>query len=406
MAFTVGIDLTDEYIAVSTAQDTEAAVWPSVISRAKKEDVWEIGEDAYRNTLSGDAVITDHLLRLLSGKKSAAILGQDYTAVDLIGKLLGKALSEKCKTEDFSGIESLVIALSEPKKELMDGVFSAAVSIGIPGERVHITSHEEAFCHYVLACDKNVYANKVCLFDLGAESLHYFEFIEVRGVSRRSVICESAAREEGFHTDILTKDSGRELADRIMTETAKQCMDGQIISGVFLTGSGFDSTDWARDFLSYVCRRRRVLYEKGLFAEGARLLGEKDISGKAQAELVFCDTTIGAELSTEVSVGERKTKLILCPAGERWYGLSLHLEVLPRDEETISFTIAPYDQRKTKYKKEMPVPRIPGRPEGTTRTAVDLSFESAKSFTVTCTDLGFGELFPALGTVTRKEMEI
>jgi len=405
MPLCLGIDLTDDYIAIYEQGEETASVYPAVICREKKEDVWYIGEQAYRLALNGQGVMSDKLLKLLRKGGTSTIYHRSYTAGELVSKLLARVIEEKLRTDDFSAVDSVGVALHQPDHELMDRVRQCLCDAGIPQEKITMLTHEEAFIYYTLSRDKEIYSSMVALFDLSSESLSYYEFMMVRGVSRRTCVAEGEDIEEAFHTDILKKESGRTLGDKIITDVAKSRMEGRLFSAVILTGTGFDRTDWAQSFLSYVCRKRRVLVEQGLFAIGACMSGKEALEPEDDnACLIFCNSRIGAELSTEVTVGERKSRLILVPAGQRWYGLNVHFELIPHDQNYIDFQIEPFDTRSAKRVSRAVLEGFPSRPDRTTRIAVDLHFDRQDRADISIKDMGFGELYPASDRTVREEI--
>lgn len=407
MPLQLGIDLTDDYIAIYEQGEENAVVYPAVVCREKKEDVWYIGEVAYRMALSGQGVMSDKLLKLLRKNGTSTIYHRSYTAGELITKLLTKVIEEKIHTDDFSVIDTLGLALHSPDHVLMDQVRNCLADVEIPKEKTIMLTHEEAFVYYILSRPKELYSSMVSLFDLSNESLSYYEFMMVRGVGRRACVAEGEDIEDAFHTDILKKESGRTLGDKIITDVAKKRMEGKLVSAVLLTGTGFERTDWAQNFISYVCQRRRVLMEQGLFAIGACLGAESLLKPGGEEEcLIFCNSRIGAEVSTLVTVGERSSRLVLVPAGQRWYDLNVHVELIPKEQDYVELQVEPFDSRKSKQVCKTVLNGFPSRPDRTTRIALDLHFDKADRADLSVTDMGFGELFPASGTMLREEIRL
>jgi len=65
MSLNIGLDLCDDYISGYLHEDKLLLSAPAVVCREKKDDLWYIGEEAYRLALSGKGVLTDKLLSLL-----------------------------------------------------------------------------------------------------------------------------------------------------------------------------------------------------------------------------------------------------------------------------------------------------------------------------------------------------
>ena len=410
MGICAGIDLCDDHIAIRICGDDSVTVWPAVICREKKGEHWFVGEEAYRVALSGEGVMTDKLLKLLMKNGTSTVMRRQYTGAELITELFRKVLEEKTGVSDFSCIEKLCVTLHKPDAALFDKVKASVAACGLAEEKLLLISHEEAFIYYTLSQDRELYAGLVGMFDLSEETLSFYELMMVRGMSRPCVVAESRDVEEAFHTDILRKDPGKTLGDRIITDVAKRSMEGKAYSAVFLTGTGFDRIDWAQNFVGYVCLRRKVLQEKGLFAIGAAFAADDSLREETQfPELMFCDGRTTSEISMNVSIHERNSKLMLTKAGSRWYGLGAHIEVIPEDGDHVSFLVEPFD--KTKDRREVTASlgeasEIRSRPEKCTRVAVDMRFSSADRVEIRLTDLGFGELFPASGTEVTEELAL
>ncbi len=406
MPLTIGIDLCDDYITAYGSEDKVLLHVPAVVCREKKDDLWYIGESAYRMALSGKGVLTDRLLSLLKKGGTSTISRRSYTAEQLISRMLASVLWQILNGRDLSIVDRLVIALHKPEKDVMDAVMNAAESTGVERSRIRIISHAEAFAYYTLAQEKDLYSNMVGLFDLSDESLSYYRLKVMRGISRNSVIVEGTDLEEAFHIGILKKESGSELGDRIMTDAAKKCLGSDIFSSVFLTGRGFERTDWAKNFIAYICKRRRVMYEKGLFAIGAAELAEELFFGEEKPYLIFCDTRVAAEVSMDVMIREHRSRLILIPPGQYWYGAGAYAEVMPRGQDYLDIVVEPMDRRESSKAVRMRLDEFPKRPDRCTKIAVEVDFTDSEHLRIRLTDLGFGEIFPASGTVSEEVIHL
>lgn len=406
MPLTIGIDLCDDYITAYGSEDKILLHVPAVVCREKKDDLWYIGETAYRMALSGKGVLTDKLLSLLRKGGTSTIARRSYSAEQLISKMLASVLWQILNGRDLSIVDRLVIALHKPEKDIMDAVLNAAESSGVERSRIRIISHAEAFVYYTLAQEKELYSNMVGLFDLSDESLSYYRLKVMRGISRNSVVVEGTDLEEAFHIGILKNESGSELGDRIMTDAARKCLGNDIFSSVFLTGRGFERTDWAKGFISYICKRRKVMYEKGLFAIGAAELAEELFFGVEKPYLIFCDTRIAAEISMEVMIREHRSRLILIPPGQYWFGAGAYAEVMPRGQDHLDIQVEPMDRRESIRTVRISLADFPKRPDRCTKLAVEVGFTDAEHLKVRVTDLGFGEIFPSEGKTVEESIHL
>ncbi len=406
MALSVGLDLCDDYTIAYGYEDKSLVNVPTVICREKKDDLWYIGESAYRVALSGKGVLTDKLLSLLKKGGTSTIARKPYTAEQLLARLLAAVLWQLLNGRSLESIDRLVICLHTVERAELESVVNAAEAAGIDRSRITVISHSDAFVYYTMSQSKDMYTNMAALFDLSDESLSFYRMKAVRGMNRNSVVTEGMDLEESFRTGILKTEAGGELGDRIMTDAAKRCLGGDIYSSVLLTGKGFDRTDWAKNFLEFICRKRRVIYEIGLFAIGAAEYAAMLSSGKGVPYQIFSDTSIAAEISMQFSFGERSSKLILVPAGQAWYDAGAYVEVLPHGQDYIDIEIEPVDKFGVKKAARIRLDSFPKRPDRCTRTSVELNFSDADTMDVTVRDLGFGELFRAGDSVITEKVRL
>ena len=406
MSLNIGLDLCDDYISGYLYEDKLLLSAPAVVCREKKDDLWYIGEEAYRLALSGKGVLTDKLLSLLKKGGTSTVMRKAYTAKQLISRLIAAMLWQLTNGAGADSIDRLVISLRSAERSEMDVIAEAAADAGVRREAICIISHSDAFVYYTLSQSKEFYANMTALFDLSDESLYFYKMKTVRGISKTSVVVESSELEENFRIGILKKDSGSELGDRIMTDAAKRCLGSDIYSAVILTCKGFERTDWAKSFISYICRKRKVIYENGLFAIGAALHAAELSENREPAYLIFSDTSLAAEISMQVYIGERESKLVLVPAGRPWYDAKAYVEVLPHDQDYIDIDIMPVDKFKGRKTVRVMLENFPKRPDRCTKAALSIELLDKEHMHIHVEDLGFGELYPASEALIDEKVSI
>ena len=406
MSLKLGIDLCDDYTTAYVHEDRSMVSVPTAICREKKDDLWYIGEGAYRMALSGKGVLTDKLMSLLKKGGTSTVARRSYTAEQLLSRLLAAVFWQLLNGRSTGEIDRLVISLHRAEKAEMDSIINAAAAAGVDREKIAVISHSDAFVYYTMAQSKDLYANMAALFDLSDEALSFYKMKAVRGISRNSVVVEGTDLEESFRIGILKKEAGSELGDRIMTDAARRCLGNDIYSSVMLTGKGFERTDWARNFIEYICRKRRVIYEAGLFAIGAANYASLSASDQSPPFLVFSDTSIASEISIQLSFGERRSKLVLVQAGQSWYGAGAYIEILPHGQDYIDIDIEPVDKFAVKKSARIKLEGFEARPDRCTRISLELGFSNAETMDITIRDLGFGELFRAGDTLIKEQIKI
>lgn len=397
MPLCIGIDLCDEYITAYNIDDQKLLSVPDMVCREKREDLWYIGEEAYRLALSGRGVLTEKLLSLLKKDGTSTIQRKVYTAEVLLSKLIGTVMDELISPASILDVERLVISLKSPEKKDMDACIKATTGIGIDRQKVSVISHEEAFIHYMLSQDRKLIYNMSGLFDLSGENLSFYRMRAVRGNVKISYIAESIDPEETFRLGIIKNDSGSEIGDRILVTAAKKYLKNDIYSSILLTGKGFESTSWAGNFIKFICQKRKVIYEDSLFAIGASLYARSLNQAKASDVLLFCDTRTINTVSLNVTVNDRRAKLVMVSAGSSWYEVDTYAELIPKSQKYVDIEIDSVDRYKPSRTLRMELSDFPVRPDRCTRISVEIKFLNLNTLQIEIKDLGFGEIFPSSG---------
>lgn len=402
----IGLDLNDDYTRISCYDEEKSWTIPTVICRKKQEEVWLAGEDAYACTLVGEGVIVDKLLKMVRKDGTSTIGGIRYTGRELLNLFVRKMLEYPMKEFGENEVDQLVISLQQVDAKMTDTLMYCADFLSIPREKVHVISHMESFVYYVLSQKKDLWTNQVGLFDLSNQRLCYYEMKVQRGLRRNMVQADSENMEEAFNLDILDSPSGSRLADRILCSCGERLLSKKLFSSIFLTGKGFDRTDWAGEFMKLVCHRKKVFAEPVLFARGAAYKGADCRQSATSYPYIFiCEGRLKTEVSMRVMRGQKEGWLVLASYGDNWYESKSTMDFILDDQSEIEFTITPLDSKKKKLVR-IPLTGFPKRPPRTTRIQMSLAFLDERTMVTVIRDKGFGELFPASDAVIKQEVTL
>lgn len=447
----VGLDICDTYTQVCCADYGEVLTFPTVVCKKKEEDVWLIGQDAYASALEGEGVIVDKLLKLLRKEGTATIAGVRYEGLDLMQKYLecvlaaairesdraeaagitepaGTAGAEQAETAEAGKMEAaesaesktvsenpplpdydsgrisrLVITVPKVSAKLLDMLVCCVGRLSL-GDRVRVISHTESFLYYVLSQKREVWNNQVGMFDLSEDFLCYYEMKVQRGMRQVTVVADREKLDEGFNLDILNTPSGVKLADKILCSCGERFLQKKLFSSVFLTGKGFESQDWAQDFMKLVCTRRKVYVDQALFVQGAACKAEDLNRDKTSYPYVLiCDGRLDTTVSVKVLRRDQEEQLVLAAAGDNWYDARTTLEFILDHQQYLEFLISPADPKRRKVVK-LTLEGFPERGDKTLRVQLQVSFLDENTMAVVVKDLGFGEFYPSTGAVIRQEV--
>lgn len=404
----LGLDLCDGYTQLSCWGQEESWTVPTVVCRIKEEDTWLIGEEAYARALMGDGIMVDKLLKMVLKDGTATITGTKYRGMELLGRFLEQVLALPLKEEQPAGsrVKQLVITVPKIEAHLVDCLMYCADYLEIPRQRVHVVSHTESFLYYVLSQKREVWNNQVGMFDLSEDGLGYYEMKVQRGMRQVTVVAEWEKLDEGFSLDILNSPSGMKLADKILCACGERFLQKKLFSSVFLTGKGFETTDWAEEFMKLVCSRRRVYGEPVLFSQGAAykavdLTREKT----AYPYVMICDGRLDTTVSVKVLHQDQENELVLAAAGDSWYESKSSVEFILDHQDYLEFLVMPPDAKRKKTVKIM-LEGFPQREDKTLRILVQIGFLDEKTMAVVIKDRGFGDFYPATDAMLRQEVMI
>ena len=400
----LGIALSDISTNLIFYPDDEALIFPTVISKKKGEDAWVVGEDAYALALDGKGIITDKLLKLTRKDGIATIDGTRYEGKEILKIYFREIINAGMEKLYKEKPDEVVVAMSGLEEDIVGDIREAFVGLGYQPNHIHIISKEESFIYFVLSLKKDIWNNKVGMYDLSDVSLTYYEMIVNRNSRKLLVNAESENMDEAFNLQILNNPSGAKLADKILTSVAEKVMDKKKFSSIFLTGQVFAEHEWADGFISYLCSRGKVYLDTNIFAKGAAFKGVDLASENSIYNLTaICEGRLRSDVYINVDNNGKDGKIYLAKAGDFWDEPDTELLMIPDDKEVIDISVAGIDG---KVKKNIPIVLdfLPKRPIKTRRFYFRTKFLDDKIMNVEIEDAGFGDMYPP--TDVKRNIEV
>ena len=400
----LGIALSDISPNLIFYPDDEALIFPTVISKKKGEDAWVVGEDAYALALDGKGIITDKLLKLTRKDGIATIDGTRYEGKEILKIYFREIINAGMEKLYKEKPEEVVVAMSGLEEDIVGDIREAFVGLGYQPNHIHIISKEESFIYFVLSLKKDIWNNKVGMYDLSDVSLTYYEMLVNRNSRKLLVNAESENMDEAFNLQILNNPSGAKLADKILTSVAEKVMDKKKFSSIFLTGQVFAEHEWADGFISYLCSRGKVYLDTNIFAKGAAFKGVDLASENSIYNLTaICEGRLRSDVYINVENNGKDGKIYLAKAGDFWDEPDTELLMIPDEKEVIDISVAGIDG---KVKKNIPIVLdfLPKRPIKTRRFYFRTKFLDDKIMNVEIEDAGFGDMYPP--TDVKRNIEV
>lgn len=400
----LGIALSDISTNLIFYPDDEALIFPTVISKKKGEDAWVVGEDAYALALDGKGIITDKLLKLTRKDGIATIDGTRYEGKEILKIYFREIINAGMEKLYKEKPEEVVVAMTGLEEDIVGDIREAFVGLGYQPNHIHIISKEESFIYFVLSLKKDIWNNKVGMYDLSDVSLTYYEMLVNRNSRKLLVNAESENMDEAFNLQILNNPSGAKLADKILTSVAEKVMDKKKFSSIFLTGQVFAEHEWADGFISYLCSRGKVYLDTNIFAKGAAFKGVDLASENSIYNLTaLCEGRLKSDVCINVENNGKDGKIYLAKAGDFWGEPDTELLMIPDEKEVIDISVVGVDG---KVKKNIPIVLdfLPKRPIKTRRFYFRTKFRDDKIMDVEIEDAGFGDMYPP--TDVKRNIEV
>ena len=400
----LGIALSDISTNLIFYPDDEALTFPTVISKKKGEDAWVVGEDAYALALDGKGIITDKLLKLTRKDGIATIDGTRYEGKEILKIYFREIINAGMEKLYKEKPDEVVVAMSGLEEDIVGDIREAFVGLGYQPNHIHIISKEESFIYFVLSLKKDIWNNKVGMYDLSDVSLTYYEMLVNRNSRKLLVNAESENMDEAFNLQILNNPSGAKLADKILTSVAEKVMDKKKFSSIFLTGQVFSEHEWADGFISYLCSRGKVYLDTNIFAKGAAFKGVDLASENSIYNLTaICEGRLRSDVYINVDNNGKDGKIYLAKAGDFWDEPDTELLMIPDEKEVIDISVVGIDG---KVKKNIPIVLdfLPKRPIKTRRFYFRTKFLDDKIMNVEIEDAGFGDMYPP--TDVKRNIEV
>ena len=415
----LGIDICDDYSqiscfnrvrmdaeAVGLTEDENSCLIPSAVCKERESDKWLTGQDAYGCALQGMGTMVDKPVKMLSRQGTATIGGARYTAEDLVTVLVSQLLGIAQERYHEEAVDQLVFTVPHKEPVVVESLVHVAERLGVSRDKVQVLSHAEAFLFYVLSQKKEIWANEACLFDLADNRLCYYEMDIIRGRSPKVARVRSEELEDGFSLGILETEAGRRLGDKILTSCAERLLNRKIVSAVFLTGKGFEKTDWAENALRLICSKRRVFVGQNLFARGAAFFSyDRLTQAGAFPFICLCEGRVPANISLKVELEGRERQLVLVAGGSNWCDARASVDLILDDIRVLDLVVTSVENPVARH-FTIPLEELPKRPNKATRVEVIVSFSGDDQMTVRVIDKGFGDLYPASDIMIRKDFHL
>lgn len=389
----LGIDISDISTSLAYYNEEKIYKYPSVICKDKDTGKWLVGEEAYESLLACSGTISDKLLSMTKKNHFTHIDGIKYYGIDLLQIYLSILIDRSLENGNMAYPEKIVVVIPSISADLVDKILTCFINLGYLRNNILVISRAESLIYYTLSQSKEIWNNQVALFDLSNQNFVYYE-LKIQRNARNSIIyVDSKKMEESINIDLLNNAAGAKLADKILTDTAKELIGKKLFSSILLTGKGFEKTDWASDFLSFAANRRKIFYEADIFARGASIKAVELFNNKPLFNMTcICDGRMDMSVGINIEKDNKISELSLLRAGDTWYNRASKFRFIADAVSEIELLITPIEKRRKRIVR-LNLDFLPIRPNKARRIDIKTSFKDAKTLLLDISDAGFGDFY-------------
>jgi len=401
----IGIDLSDKCAMVSFYQTnmkepettgsiagSEVYEIPTLLAKRKGLGQWYYGDDARKMAKTSEVICIDALLRRATNKETIRIEEETYESWELLGLFLKKVMELPMKLGNITSCDRLVLSVERLSRENMEVFWKIAPKLGLRPEQFMVIDHKESFYYFALSQQEELWIHDVYLLENDGEYLHYYGLKRNPRTTPQVVTIKESVR--------IPFDDDDKDAD--LLKMVQKAFENQIITTVFLVGTGFEG-NWMKHSLTYMCRNRRVFIGNNLFSKGACYAGYVRDHEDAWKCIYMGENEMKFNLSIKTRDKGNLAFHTLITAGKNWFETKGQCEIILSGTPEIDFWKQLPNSREAVI-ETLELTDLPQRPDKTTRLRITVTPVADDKVEVEIKDLGFGEIFRATDKVWKYTM--
>jgi len=264
-------------------------------------------------------------------------------------------------------------------------------------------SHLEAFLHFAIRQEEELWENGSAAFDYAAEGLLFYH-TECRIVGgRRLLLADYRDYSEEIPSGFTMSDETERVALTFerLAGTALQ----KKAASLFVTGREFEG-EWVSDVLRLLSGGRRVFRGENLYTQGACYAAADGMKGEKNVEFsLLVPEQITSDVYLLAENAEQEEEVPLARVGEYYRQVQAEVEVLLDTIDKLSFKIVPAGGGKSFLIRVAPRD-LQLRPDRTSRYLVRVNFLERDCMVIQVKDVGFGEFYPASHRIYEELVEL
>lgn len=380
-----------EPVSISTKVGSALYEFPTSLCKKVGKEEWHFGLEAeYFGKMPG-GLFVDQIYEMNLTTQQVLLDGKAYEPWELLHIFLEGALKMLGVLDISKSIAGLVVTCECLQQPLVDNLRKALELLKLKNGKYRIIDFEESFYYHTLYQRPELFTKKVALIGFDGSKVT-FKNLMVNQKTRPVLVRISDEKEYQL-------EGALEAWDTSFYQAIVDYMGKDGYSSAFIIGNGFEQ-EWASTSLPLLAKyARRIYYGNNLFAKGACYAAKEYVEERKLKEYLYMGKDlICSNVGMEMIVHGMKVYYPLVVAGVNWYDTDKECEFILDDKDELGFMVSPMEGGERKN-YVMLLPKLPKRPNRTTRLRMRIKGVSPTRCHIEVTDLGFGEMFPSSGKV-------
>lgn len=398
-----------EPVTVSAMAGTEQYNIPAALCKRTGVGQWYYGKEAVKAAAEEKGTLVEDLLLLAKRGEEVMVEGESYDPVALLTLFVKRSLSMLTLHVPVEQVEAFLFTVEDLSPRMVEVLGKVAAGLQLPTQQIYFQNHLESFYSYILYQEQELWNHDVLIFEYDSIMKQFCLECNQR-TTPRVVFIESreypAMKRYRWQEDAEERELQKVHLDQEFLRIAEECLEGRIVSTVYLLGDGFKE-DWARESLRMLCRTRRVFQGNNLYSKGACYgMRERLSPGEQGKKYVYLgEDKLKSNIGMEVVRRGEDSYFAVLDAGTNWYEAAADFDLILESGNQVTFRITPLTGGTVSY-RTVTLEGLPERPRSTTRLNIHIEMNAVDQAAVRILDLGFGELFKTSGKGWTQTLQI
>ncbi len=385
---------------VSSVAGTEQYNIPTVLCKRSGVNQWFYGKEALKYAKEEGGILVEDLLALAERGEDVVVEGEAFDPALLLTLFVKRSLSLLNMQVSLNQIDAIMFTVEELTSRMVDVLGKVAGGLQLNIKNIYFQSYLESFYYYILYQPKELWVNKVLVFDYSGNMKSLCFECNKKTSPQVVFITRNEYPEIGrviWPEDEMQKQQLRKkMNEQFMQVASKELAEG-IVTTIYLLGDGFKE-NWAGETLRMLCKTRRVFQGNNLYSKGACFgaVERANPSEEGKNHVYLGKDKLKANIGMRVLRRGEDSYFAIMDAGTNWYEVSADFEIILESGNTVDFLITPLTGENV-VDKRIVLEGLPERSERTTRLRIHIEMSAVNQIVATIEDMGFGELFPSSG---------